>query len=199
MRASFTSGRAIRMLGAAAVGALVLTASACGGGSGGQTTTAASATGTQSTVQWAGGVCSAFSAWQASLASITKSFKGGQPSKAALQSAGQDLSGATTQLTNSLKQLETPGTAAGQSAKNDIDALQNQLQKNINKIQQAVKPTADSSAASSLAALSTVSGVLASMANNFEMVVASLKQHNAKGQLQQAFQQAPACSKYFSS
>jgi hypothetical protein len=186
------------MLGAAAVAALALTASACGGGSG-QTTTAASATGSQSTVQWAGGVCSAFSAWQASLANITKSFKGGQPSKAALQSAGQNLSDATTQLTNSLKQLKTPGTAAGQSAKNDIDALQNQLQKNINKIQQAVKPTADSSAASSLAALSTVSGVLASMANNFEMVVASLKQHNAKGQLQQAFQQAPACSKYFSS
>jgi hypothetical protein len=189
----------IRVLGAAAVTALALTASACGGGGGGQTTTAASATGTQSTVQWVGGVCSAFSAWQASLASITKSFKSGQPSKGALQTAGQDLGDATNQLTDSLKQLKTPGTAAGQSAKNDIAALQNQLQKNINKIQQAVKPTADSTAASSLAALSTVSGVLASMANNFEMVVASLKQHNAKSELQRAFQQAPACSKYFSS
>jgi hypothetical protein len=189
----------IRVLGAAAVTALALTASACGGGGGGQTTTAASATGTQSTVQWVGGVCSAFSAWQASLASITKSFKSGQPSKAALQTAGSDLGDATNQLTDSLKQLKTPGTVAGQSAKNEIAALQNQLQKNINKIQQAVKPTADSSAASSLAALSTVSGVLASMANNFEMVVASLKQHDAKGELQRAFQQAPACSKYFSS
>jgi len=186
-----------RVLGGAAVAALVLIASACGGGSGDTTTTGASANGAASTEAWAGSVCHAFSTWQASLASVKKTVTGGTPTKAALQSAAQDVQDSTQALQQSLKELKTPDTAATRAAKDDIDALQNQLQKNINKIQQALKPTAQASAATTLAALSTVSGVLASMANNLEMVVASLKQH--KGGLQQAFQQAPACSTYFSS
>ena len=74
-----------RVLGAAAVAVLVLAASACGGGSSGQTTTAAAGTGTQSTEQWAGSICHAFSTWQSSLASIKSTVKAGQPTKAALQ------------------------------------------------------------------------------------------------------------------
>ena len=187
-----------RVLGVAAVAVLVLTAAACGGGGGETTTTAASgANGSVSTEQWAGAVCHAFSSWQSSLASIKTNVKAGTPTKEALQKAAQDVEHSTQALAQSLDQLKTPDTAATRAAKNDIDALQNQLQKNINKIQQALKPTAQSSAASTLAALSTVSGVLASMADNLEMVVANLQQN--KGGLRQAFRQAPACSKFFTS
>jgi chromosome segregation ATPase len=176
------------------VAALALTASACGGAK----TTSSTTTGTSATVQWANGVCSAFSTWKASLESIKSSFKNAQPTKSNLRRVERQVEQATTKLARSLKQLGTPNTAAGQQAKKTLQRLSTQFSKNVNKIQQALKAT-PSSAANALATLSTVSATLATMAQNLSLAAANLKQANVKGEVQQAFKQAPACKAFFAS
>jgi hypothetical protein len=183
-------------LGAAALAALAFAAAGCGGG--GATTTSSAATGSSATVQWAGGVCSAFSTWKTSLENIKSDFKGSQPTKANLTRVERQVEQATTTLTRSLQKLGTPNTAAGEQAKKTLDQLSTQLSKNVNKIQEALKPN-PSSAANALATLSTVSATLATMAHNLSLAAANLKQANVKGEVQQAFQQAPACKAFLGS
>jgi ElaB/YqjD/DUF883 family membrane-anchored ribosome-binding protein len=174
--------------------ALVLAAVACGGGGESSTTTT---TEESSAVQWAGGVCSAFTTWKNSVKSIESSVAS-QPSKSQIQKAGQDFQSATKTLTESLKQLGKPDTAQGQAAKKNLDTLESTLQSNMNKIQDTLNQSS-SGAASTLSQISTLSATLATMANNLKLAGGNLKSFAPSGELQQAFHQATACQPYLKS
>lgn len=178
-----------RLLGGAV--ALLLVAAACGGGGGTTTTTTTSSE--SSAVQWADGVCSSFSAWQQSLLDIKASLKGGQLSSSELRRAGRQVEDATQTLTRSLQRLGKPETAAGETAKKNLDALATQLSSNLDKIDEALKSN-PSTAAASLAALSTVGAAVTAMASDLSSAVGQLKQSDPNGELKRAFRQAKSCS-----
>lgn len=182
--------RTLRTFGAGVAVAIVLAATACGGGGGASTTTASSAE------QWAGGVCTAFVDWQTSLTHITSELKGGGvPSSSDLRQAGRQFDDATTTLTRSLKQLGKPDTAGGEAAKKNLDTLATELSDGKDKIEEALKST--SSAAEALGAITTVSATVATMGHNVTATVDDMKQLDPKGELEQAFHQAAACSPLF--
>ena len=165
--------------------------SACGGG-GGDTTTTSNG---MSAADWATGVCSSFTAWTTSLESI-KTNVASQPSKSALQKAGQQIESATTTLTTSLKQLGKPETAQGQAAKQNIDALATSLESDMNKVKDTLNSTS-SGAASTLSAVSSVSATLATMAQSLTLAAGNLKSFAPSGELKQAFHESSACKPYF--
>ena len=180
------------MLGAAAVAALALGASACGSG---ETTSTA---GSSASVQWASGVCSAFTDWKTSLEETRTSLKGSELSESALRQAGRDVRDATTTLKRSLKQLGKPDTEASDAAKSSLDQLSTQLSDGMDMIQKAARGR-NAGVSGALGAASTVSGTLSTMADELSSTVAELRQLDAKGDLGQAFHEASACAPLFGS
>jgi hypothetical protein len=193
MRLTRTAGS--RVLVAAAIAVLALSASACGGGKKSTTTN-----GLAATQQWAGGVCSAFTTWTKSLRGIQSSLKGGgisSLSSTALKQAATKAEDATKTLVQSLKDLGVPQTANSQAAKTNLTSLQNTLSQGVTNIQNALKSS--SSAAGAVTALSTVAAEFATMANALTKSVDNLKKIEPGSDLEQAFKQAPSCSAYVSS
>ena len=187
------TGSAGRLLGGAAVAALVLAAAACGGG-GNATTTATTAAEGSSTVQWADGVCSAFTTWKTSLQSINLKA---HPSESTLKDAGDQVEEATQTLTKSLKSLGPPKTASGHAAKAGIDSLATVLSTDMDKIQETLK-TKPPTAAAALSQISTVTATLATMVHNLSLALGHVKQFDPSGELEKAFHQAKSCRQFIS-
>lgn len=179
------------LVGAGVAAALVLAATACGGGKGETSTT----TGASATVQWASDMCTAFTTWKNSLKSI---HLGAHPSSSDVQKAGDEVRDATETLTRSLKGLGKPDTATGEAAKKNLDTLQTVMSKDKEKIEETLK-TKPPNAAAALAQVSTVTATLAAMVQNLTLAVGNLKKAEPTGELEKAFQQAPACAPYFAS
>src|SRR5436190_10405888 len=98
---------------------LVLAVTACGGGKGGDSTTT---TGASTTVQWASGVCTAFTTWKTSVKSSLKDIEPSvHPSSSDVQNAGSEIRDATETLQQSLKDLGKPNTTSGAAAKQNLD------------------------------------------------------------------------------
>jgi phage-related protein len=181
-----------RLLGCAAVAVLVLTTAACG--SGGSDTTTSTAAGGTSAEQWANGVCSSFTTWTKSLESIKTSVTS-QPSKSQLQEAEQQIESATETLARSLKQLGKPGTAQGEAAKKNLDALATSLQNGMNQLKKTLN-SSSSGAAGTLSQISAITATLTTMANSLKLAGGNLKNFAPSGELKQAFQQGSACQQY---
>jgi len=164
----------------------VLTLAALAAGCGGS-----SSSDTSSTTDWANGLCSAITTWTTSLKSATDSLKGGNISKESLQGAADDVTSATDTFVDDLKGLGKPDTQAGQQAKDSVDKLAGELKSDVSGIEDAVSGV--SSVSGALAALPTVSASLSSMSSQFKSTFSELQQLDAKGELQDAFQQADSC------
>jgi len=146
---------------------------------------------TTSTTDWANGLCSAISTWTGSLRTATTSLQGGNVSKDSLTSAADDVKSATDTFVDDLKGLGKPDTQAGQQAKTSVDKLADELHSDASTIQDAVKGV--SSVADVVTALPTVTTALGSMSTQFQTTFSELQQLDAKGELQNAFQQADSC------
>jgi hypothetical protein len=156
---------------------------AAGCGSNGSDTTA--------TQTWATGVCNAFTTWKTSLSNIESSVKSGGLTQDSLDKAVSQAKDATNTLGSDLKKLGKPDTQAGQQAKDEVDQLSSNLTKNVKTIDDAVSNA--SGAAGVLTAVSTAGSTLVTMGNEVQSTVTSLKKIDPKGELQQAFQDSPAC------
>ena len=157
-------------------------------GCGSSSESAAETTSASATVTWADGVCSAAQTYKGALQDVSASVKGGSVSKSALQDAADKVRSATDTFVSSLHDLGKPGTAAGQAAKQTVDGLASQLQKDAQAISDA---TGGSSSA--LTVISEVSTTLVTAKGQITSAVDDLKQIDAKGELQEAFTTAPAC------
>jgi hypothetical protein len=206
MRTHLNTKAGSRVLVMLAVAALALTASACGGGKKSPTTSAGAtgstgatgATGAtgSATVQWAGSVCSAFTAWKTSLEDAKSTVTSGGISKDNLKAAGNEVKDATDTLAQSLQGLGAPKTTGGAEAKQDLANFETSISFSVNKIKDAVsqKPT---SASELQAAVTTVKQAEATMVTALNTAVKNLKQFDPSGELEQAFHNAPSCSPYF--
>lgn len=147
-------------------------------------------------MQWAGGVCTAFTNWKTSLNKAAADVRKTGPSRAAINRAERQISDATTKLTRSLRQLGKPETAAGEAARKNLDTLSNQLSTGLNKIQETLKSNS-SGTAGALIQVATVTATLSTMVHDLTTAVGKLKQSEPSGELEQAFHKAGSCSALF--
>jgi hypothetical protein len=169
--------------------ALVLAAalllSACGKSS-------SSSSGGTSTADWADGLCTAITTWTSSISKTGNSLRGGNLNQDKLQQAAEDFRGSTDKLAKDLKGLGKPDTDAGQKAKSSVDKLADQVQSDADQIQKAVKGASGLSGVQK--ALTTIAGTLTQMSSQLSTTFSELSSLDAKGELEDAFKKAPACS-----
>jgi hypothetical protein len=161
--------------------AAALLAAGCGSSNKNNTTT------TSPTVTWASGLCTAITTYQKSLTTIANNTAKLALSKSALQQAVTQAKDATDTFVSTVKGLGTPQTTAGADAKKTVDTLATQLQDGADKI-------AAASSGSTLNTISVVSSTLITAQDQLKTAITQLKQLDAKGELQSAFKQAPACA-----
>jgi hypothetical protein len=179
-----------RTLSLAAVAtALAIVAAGCGGSSSGTSTT------TTATQSWANGVCSALSTWKSSVAQTKSTLANPAAiSKDTLTSAVDSVDSATKTLRQSLTGLSKPQALAGGQAADTVETLRGQLTSEWSSIQKSVATSSQP-----LATVSSVTGTLATMGAQVQAAVGDLKQLDPKGEVDQAFQTAPACEPFLRS
>ena len=150
-----------------------------------------------SPAEWADGVCSAITTWKSSVTSSADSLKGGNLTQDSLKSAADNVSSATDTLESDLKDLGKPDTESGQQAQDSIDQLSSDLTTGSDSIKTAVDGVTDLSGVP--AAATTIGTTLQTMQSQVTSTVNSLKQLDAPGELQTAFQQSSACQQLSSS
>ena len=174
-----------RLTGVVAVLAAVALLAGCGKKS---TTTPAT--------DWANGVCTAITTWKTSVTTAVDSVKSGNLTKESVQTAADDVKSATDTFTQDLKKLGKPNTDSGKQAKQEIDQLSTQISDGTQKIEDTVKNASGLSGL--VTAAPSIISTLQTMGNEVSSTITSLKQLDAKGELQTAFKQAPACKTYVS-
>jgi hypothetical protein len=174
------SGR--KLLAIAVVAAIVLLATGCGSSS----KSAQTSTQTSATVDWAGGLCSALTTYTTSLTdaatTLTKNV-----SKSGVQDAADSIKSATDTFVSDTKGLGKPDTSSGQQAKDTIDTLSTSLNKDMSTIQ-------DATGSGLLQGASTITATLTTVQSQITTAFNQLKGLDAKGELSQAFSDAPSCS-----
>lgn len=161
---------------------LAVLAAGCGGSG-----SSDSSSSTPSAETWAGDLCSSISDWGNSIKTATSSLKG-NVSKSSLQSALGDVSDATDTFVDDLKGLGKPDTDAGKQAQS---ALQN-LATELDADSQAIK-NAKSSSNGTIATVSAVTASLSKMGDQISSTFTTLQGLDAKGELSDAFKNAPSC------
>ena len=147
---------------------------------------------TSATTEWASSLCTAISTWTNALTSSADSLKGGNISMDSLESAADDVKGATDTLVEDLKGVGKPDLEAGEQAKDSVDQLSDELENEVDKIESAVDDVSGVSGV--LSAVSTVTATLSTMATQVTSTLDELEQQDAQGELKEAFQQADSCS-----
>ncbi len=149
----------------------------------------------ESASDWANGLCSSVTTWTDAVKAATESVKQ-NPSKAGVQDAADSVQSATKTFEGDVKDLGKPDTDAGDQAKTTVDGLSSDLSDGVDQIQGSINDV--SGASGVMAAVSSVSGTLATMQQQISSAFTSLKNLDAKGKLTQAFSDAPACAPYTS-
>ena len=157
-------------------------AAGCGGDGGGNS----------SATSWAGDVCSAITTWKDSITSTTDSLKGGNLNEGSLKSAVDDIAGATSDFVDDVRGLGPPDTESGQQAKESLDQLADDADENLSTVQNAVDDVSDPSGI--VAAITTISGAVTTMSQQFSSTFTDLKQLDPGGDLETAFNEADSCN-----
>jgi hypothetical protein len=173
-----------RSLLAAVVVVAALLAAGCGSSS-------SSSSDTTPTATWADGLCTAVTTWKSSITSIVDSLKGGNLSQESLTSAADDAKKATETFTSSLKGLGTPDTQAGKQATAAVDQLTTDIQADVKKIEDTVAGA--SGLAGLVSAVPVISSTVTTAGNQLSSTITTLQGLDAKGELQDAFNQAESC------
>jgi hypothetical protein len=164
------------------VATATLLAAGCGSGSkDAQTSTQVSAT-----VDWAGGLCSALTTYTTSVTDAANTLTGNL-SKSGVQDAATSIKSATDTFVSDTKGLGKPDTSAGQQAKDTIDTLGTNLDKDMSTIQ-------DATGSGLLKGASTITATLATVQSQITTAFDELKGLDAQGELSQAFSDAPSCA-----
>jgi hypothetical protein len=170
---------------AAAVAVTALLAAGCGGSSD------SASSDTTPTEEWADGLCSSISTWTSSLTTIVGTITDGNLSKNSLTAAVDDAKSATETFTTSLSDLGTPDTEAGQEAKDSVDQLVTDIQADMTEIEDAVNGA--SGVAGVIAAVPTISSILAKAGEQVSDTLTGFQDIDAKGELESAFESSSSC------
>ena len=161
---------------AAVIGALAFLATGCGGDDSSKTT------------HWANNLCSAMTTWTDSLGDATSSLQSNGLSQASIQSAVDDAKTATQTFVDDLKNLGSPETQAGADAQDAINELAADLDQDVTDAQSSIEK-----ASTVAGAISAVTNTLSTMSNQVTSTFTQLQQLDAKGELEQAFEDADSC------
>jgi hypothetical protein len=143
------------------------------------------------TADWAGDVCSALADWTESLQAATSSLQGSDDPVGSLESVVEDVREATGALADDLRGLGPPETDSGEQAKESLDTLASDLEDSIETIEAAGEDV--SGANDVLTAVSTITGELAKMGTQVASAFGELAELDPGGELEAAFEEAPAC------
>ena len=164
--------------------AIALLVAACGGSSSSATTT------TSATEQWANGLCAATNTYLASLESMGTTLKSGNVTKSSLQAVVSDAKSSTQAFADSVKALGGPPVSDSQ-AKQIFENLESDLRKDADTIKSATSDL--SSVTEVLTAVSAVAGTLATAGTQIKGAFDQVKELDAKSEVREAFETAPAC------
>jgi hypothetical protein len=162
----------------------VLLVAACGGSSSSSTTT------TSATEQWANGLCAATNTYLASLKSMSTTLTGGDVDKSSLQAVVTDAKTSTQAFADSVKALGSPPVSDSE-AKQIFEGLESELRKDAAAIEEATANV--STVAEVLNAIGVVGRTFASAGTQIKAAFDEVKQLDAKSEVAEAFESAPAC------
>lgn len=166
------------------VAALALVAAGCGG---------SDASSASPTEEWADGFCTAITSWTDSLSQVGDRFSNPASfTKEALDDSANEIRTATETLVDDLRSLGAPDTESGQAAKESLDELAITLESDLAEIESAVEGA--SGLTELPAAITAITTAFASMGTAFSSTLQTIESGDAKGELQSALEQAPACS-----
>ena len=157
-------------------------ASGCGGDDGGESSATA----------WADDVCSAITSWSESISSTAASLSDGNLNADTVQSAVDDLEGATSEFIDDVRGLGTPDTEAGEQARESLDELADAADESLSTIQSAVDDISGVSGV--VEAVTAVSAAISSMGAQLSATFSELEQLDAGGELETAFREADSCN-----
>lgn len=173
----------MRPLGALTLVSLALLAAGCGGSE------------EDATVAWAGDLCSALTTWTASVEAAATTIRA-SPSSDSLRAAVDAVIEATGTLADDVKGLGRPETDAGQQAEETLAGLADSLEEDANTLQQTLDQAGGGGLTGLLEAVPAITGTFASMANAVGQAFTDLEQVDAKGELEQAFEDAESCEPF---
>ena len=145
---------------------------------------------------WAGELCTAFIGWREVLTSTAEDLRGGNISSESLEGAAEEVKTATDTLVRDLKDLPKPDTEAGEQAKESVDQLADDLGEEADKIESAVEDASGSGVSGVVAAVTTVGSTLTTMGSKVTSTVDDVRELDAQGELEQAFEDAVPCSEF---
>ena len=187
---------------AIAVVAIVPLLAGCGGGGGGNssttsstttssTTTSSTTTENTSVTTWANGFCSALATWTAAIKAVGNDFQS-NPTKASLNSLGDDIKSANQTLVDDLKALGRPDVPRGQEAKDAIDELATKMDADSEKITNSLKDVSSvSELANAAADLTTTLATVQTQLNSTLNQLQSIAQDSSS--LKDALNNASSC------
>jgi hypothetical protein len=167
---------------AAPVIAAALVAAGCGGNDEPDSSAA---------TEWADGLCSAVSTWTDALGSTASTIQDGGLSRDTLESAVDDAVDATRTFVDDVEGLGAPETEAGQTAKESLDKLGDELSKGADEIESAAE---DASGVSGiLTAVSVASSTLVEMGSELTSTLSDIQGLEGGEELRDAFSEASSC------
>ena len=146
--------------------------------------------GPPSASEWADSLCSALGDWTSSLTSAAESVTAA-PSQESVESAVNDVEGATQQLVDDVEDLETPDLESGQEAEQSVDELSDSLSAEVEK----VKETAENATLGNISqSVSAISASFTTMREQISTEFTKLEGLDPGGELRTAFEEADSCS-----
>jgi len=168
-----------------AVAVLALVAAGCGGSD--------ESSSASPTDEWADGFCTAITTWTDSLQSVTDQFSSPSSlSTSALEDAANDVKNSTETLVDDLRGLGAPDTESGQAVKDSIDELSTTLESDVADIESAADGVSGLTGLPS--AITSITTSLSAMSTAFASTLQTLESADAKGELQTALEDSPACA-----
>ena len=119
------------------------------------------------------------------------SLRGGNLGEDALTSAVDDLADATSDFVDDVRGLGAPDTEEGEQAKESLDQLADDADENLSTVQDAVDDVSGPSGI--VAAVTAISGAIATMGQQFSSTFSELQQLDPGGELETAFNEADSC------
>lgn len=178
----------------ALLGALVLVAAGCGGDDGDDQ----EPPGTSAALAWADDFCSLVTAWTDELERIGRDVADlSSLSRDTLRDAAADAEDVTDSFLDDVRDLGEPETESGDEAEALIDDLVDTLESEKQRIEDAIDDISGITGITS--AVSTVAGSLTTMLQELERTFDELRELDATGELESAFEDAPACDELTSS
>ena len=146
--------------------------------------------GPPSATDWADDLCSALGDWTDSLTSAAQSVTE-EPSRESVESAVDDVEGATQKLVDDVDDLETPDLESGQQPEQSVDELSDSLSAEVEK----VKETAENATLGNISeSVTAISQSFTAMRQQISAAFTELEGLDPGGELRTAFEEADSCS-----